>query len=86
MIPYNNSDINWKCLASNKIARKWVVDEIHYDEEHGTYSIYKLNQPESAIFGTPFGAYTHAKHILNKYKKKWSDAIIVIKEFAIKED
>lgn len=80
MIPYYDIDIKWKCLASNKVVRKWIVSETHYDEEHGAYCTYKLKDTEYAEFGTPFGAYTHAKNILNKYKKKWKDAQILIEE------
>ena len=83
MIPYYDRDIKWEHLGSNKITRKWVVTEIHYDFDYDTYCIYKLEKTEYAQFGTPFGAYTHARNILNKYKKKWTDATIVIKEESV---
>ena len=81
----NDVDIKFITYADKHSYRKWKLTEIRYDFENGSYCSHQLNEQESITFGTPYDAYTHAKYVLRKYKKKYNDAIIVIKEVNFKK-
>lgn len=76
-------NIRFETFASRKMIRKWVVSEVRYDCEWDGYCVHKLTDNEYCEFGTPFAAYKHAKNLSNKYKKKYSDAVVVIKEVGV---
>ena len=82
----DDTDVKFICMASKKTVRKWVVSSIRYEFDYDGFFEKKLEFPERSEFGSPFDAYRHAKSILRKYKKQWSDAIVVIEEeVAMKE-
>ena len=77
-----DTDIVYTSLANNKILRKWVVDSVLYDNDFDGYFTYTLGD-EYQEFGTPYAAYNYAKNLVRKYKKKWSDARVVVKEIPV---
>lgn len=79
----SDTNVNFICFASRKSIRKWVVSEVRYDYEWDGYCVHKLGENEYCEFGTPFAAYNHAKNISNKYKKKYSDAVVIIEEVGV---
>ena len=80
----NDTSINLISIGNKHILRNWSVVELRYDfEGDGSYCSKKLNENEYAVFGTPFVAYNHAKNLVRKYRKKYDDAVIVIKEISI---
>lgn len=78
-----DTSINFISIASRKEIRKWVVSEVEYDFDYDGHCSHKLGENEYCEFGTPFAAYNHAKSLVNKYRKKWSDVRVVIKEVCV---
>jgi hypothetical protein len=78
----NDTTVNLISIANKKTIRKWVVCGVKYDFDHEWYSYhgFKLGDNEYCEFGTPFAAYKHAKNLVNKYRKTYSDAVVVIVE------
>ena len=75
-----DTDVYFECLASRKLVRVWIVSEVRFDYDSDGYCKLPLGTYEYCVFGSPFDAYTHAKNLSRKYKKKYWDAVVVIKE------
>lgn len=75
-----DTDVYFECLAYKKMIRVWVVSEVRYDYDDDGYCRHCLNGNEYCVLGSPFDAYTHAKKLSRKYKKLYSDAVVIIKE------
>lgn len=77
---FDDIDIRFETWADNKTPRKWVVSKVRYNEEDGFWDYKDLTGTTEVEFGTPFAAYNYAKNLLKRWKKKYSDAIIIIEE------
>ena len=84
----SDTTVNLISIASRKTPRKWVVTGVKYDIDSDgyCYHVFKPLGNEYCEFGTPFGAYKHAKNLVNKYRKTYSDAVVVIEEIPLQID
>lgn len=79
----SDTNVKWITWVDKHTPRKWCVTEIRYDNDYDGYCVHELGENEKCVFGTPFAAYKHAKELSNKYKKKWSDAVVIINEVSV---
>lgn len=78
-------NIRWIALSNNKVIRKWIVSSIQFDfESNGSYCYKKLVENEYCEFGSPFPARVHAMNLVRKYKKQYSDVMVIIREEYVK--